>query len=56
MAEIIQKPELSQQTADQIKFLLKTLIEETMKMEKKEERMIMLPHILEGIDLFELKR
>ena len=43
-------------TAESIKFLLKTLIQETMAIEDKEARMKMLPHILEGIDLFDLKR
>jgi hypothetical protein len=47
---------ISNETADQIKFLLKTLISETMVIEDKEARLKMLPHILEGIDLFDLKR
>jgi hypothetical protein len=47
---------ISDQTADMVKHLLKTLISETMAIEDKEARMTMLPHIIEGIDLFELKR
>ena len=47
---------ISNETADMVKLLLKTLISETMAIENKEERMVMLPHILEGLDLFELKR
>ena len=43
-------------TADQVKLLLKVLIQETMQMDDHEARMTMLPHILEGVDLFELKR
>jgi hypothetical protein len=47
---------INNETAEQVKFLLKTLISETMAIEEKEARMKMLPHILEGLDLFDLKR
>ena len=47
---------INDETAGQVKLLLKILITETMAVEDKEARMTMLPHILEGIDLFDLKR
>jgi len=47
---------ISDETAGQMKTLLKTLIEETMKIEDKEARLVMLPSILEGFDMFELIR
>jgi hypothetical protein len=47
---------INDETAEQVKFLLKTLISETMAIENKEARLKMLPHILEGLDLFDLKR
>jgi hypothetical protein len=47
---------ITDETADMVKFLLKTLISETMVIEDKDARIKMLPHILEGLDLFELKR
>ena len=50
------RPQITDNTAEQVKFLLKTTIEETMKIEEKDDRMKLLPHILDGIDLFDLKR
>jgi len=50
------KPGIDNQTADMVKLLLKELIKSTIEAESKEDRMKMLPFILEGIDLFELKR
>jgi hypothetical protein len=47
---------INDQTAEGVKLILKTLISETMAIEDKDARMTMLPHIIEGIDLFELKR
>ena len=47
---------INDQTAEGVKHILKTLISETMAIEDKEKRMEMLPFILEGIDLFDLKR
>lgn len=44
------------QTAGMVKQLLKTLITETIAIEDKNARMEMLPLIIEGIDLFDLKR
>ena len=53
---ITEKPGIDNKTADMVKLLLKELIKSTLEAEKKEDRMKMLPFILEGIDLFELKR
>jgi len=47
---------INDETADMVKLLLKTLISETMAIEDKDARIKMLPHILEGLDLFDLKR
>ena len=47
---------INDQTADMVKHLLKILISETMAIEDKDARMTMLPHIIEGLDLFDLKR
>lgn len=38
------------------KQLLKELITKAMENENKDARMMMLPHILEGLDLFELRK
>jgi len=53
---ITEIPGINNQTADMVKLLLKELIKSTLEAESKEDRMKMLPFILEGIDLFELKR
>ena len=52
----MEKPQISDETAALTKMLLKTLIEETMNLENKDDRLMMLPHILDGVDLFDLKR
>ena len=51
-----EKPLLTDQTADMVKILLKETVKMAMNIEDKEARLKMLPHILEGIDLFDLKR